>query len=82
MGGSPKRVATDESSNPKKRAKSMTLPNVEKVEERVFKKLFPADEVTCKWSNNKHKYHGQDCITWSIKFLYKEVFDKELFEHG
>ena len=82
VGGAPKRVATDELGNPKKRAKSMTLPNVEKIEERVFKKFFPPDEVKHKWSNNKYKYHGQDCIVWSVKLLDKEVFDKELFERG
>ena len=82
VGGAPKRVATDEIGNPKKRAKSMKLPNVEKIEERVYKKFFPPDEVTLKWSNNKHKYHGKDCINWSTNLLDKEVFDKELFERG
>ena len=38
--------------------------------------------MTNKWSNNKHKYHGQDCITWTVKLLDKEVFEKELFERG
>jgi hypothetical protein len=40
VGGAPKRVATDESGQPKKRAKSMKLPNVEKIEERVSKSSF------------------------------------------
>ena len=82
VGGAPKRVATDESGQPKKRAKSMKLPNVEKIEERVMKKYFPPQETKHKWSNNKYKYHGQDCITWSVNLLNKEVFDKELFERG
>ena len=34
-GGEPKRVAVDEGGQPKKRAKSMKLPNIEKIEERV-----------------------------------------------
>ena len=49
---------------------------------QVFKKYFPPANVTNKWSNNKHKYHGQDCIAWSVNLLDKEVFDKELFERG
>ena len=44
-----------------------------------MKKYFP-DKT--KWSNNKYKYHGQDCITWSVKLLDKEVFEKELFERS
>ena len=35
FGGAPKRVAVDEGGQPKKRAKSMKLPNIEKIEERV-----------------------------------------------
>lgn len=82
VGGAPKRVATDENGQPKKRAKSMKLPNVCKMDEKIMKKYFPPQETKHKWSNNKYKYHGQDCIMWSVKLLDKEVFDKELFERG
>mmetsp|Transcript_20609 Transcript_20609/g.44770 ORF Transcript_20609/g.44770 Transcript_20609/m.44770 type:complete len:388 (-) Transcript_20609:60-1223(-) len=85
-GGAPKRAAVtiDEEGNsqPKKRAKSMKLPDVEKIKERTFKKFFPPDEVTFKWSNNKHKYHPTDCIKFANNIIEKEVFEKELFQRG
>ena len=86
VGGAPKRAAgnVDEGGNfqPKKRAKSMKLPDAEKIKQRTFKKFFPPDAVTFKWSNNKHKYHPSDCIKFANNIIEKEVFEKELFERG
>jgi len=84
-GGAPKRAAVDEDGKPKKRAKSMKVPNeaaIEKIEERLKKKFFPPRETKFKWSNNKHKYHPTDCIKFANDLLDKEVFEKELFERG
>mmetsp|Transcript_21868 Transcript_21868/g.39391 ORF Transcript_21868/g.39391 Transcript_21868/m.39391 type:complete len:368 (+) Transcript_21868:44-1147(+) len=84
--GDPKRAAgaMDEEGKfqPKKRAKSMKLPDVEKIKQRTFKKFFPSDEVTSKWSNNKYKYHPPDCIKFASSIIEKEIFEKELFERG
>eukprot|EP00573_Skeletonema_grethae_P003375 CAMPEP_0201685684 /NCGR_PEP_ID=MMETSP0578-20130828/376_1 /ASSEMBLY_ACC=CAM_ASM_000663 /TAXON_ID=267565 /ORGANISM="Skeletonema grethea, Strain CCMP 1804" /LENGTH=441 /DNA_ID=CAMNT_0048169625 /DNA_START=47 /DNA_END=1372 /DNA_ORIENTATION=- len=87
VGGAPKRAAgtIDEETGvfqPKKRAKSMKPPNVEKLQERIFKKCFPSDEVKHKWSNNKYKYHPSDCMTYMSNIIEKEIFEKELFERG
>ena len=87
VGGQPKRAAgtMDEKTGvfqPKKRAKSMKPPNVEKLRERIFKKCFPPDEVKHKWSNNKYKYHPSDCMTYMNNIIEKEIFEKELFERG
>jgi hypothetical protein len=86
-GGEAKRAAgtMDEDTGvfqPKKRAKSMKPPNVEKLEERIFKKCFPPDEVKHKWSNNKYKYHPSDCMRYMSNIIDKEIFEKELFERG
>jgi len=87
VGGEPKRAAgtMDEDTGvfqPKKRAKSMKIPNVEKLQERIFKKCFPPDEVKHKWSNNKYKYHPSDCMRYMSNIIDKEIFEKELFERG
>ena len=87
VGGTPKRAAgtiNEETGvfQPKKRAKSMKPPNVEKLRERIFKKCFPSQEVKHKWSNNKYKYHPHDCMVYMSNIIEKEIFDKELFERG
>ena len=87
VGGAPKRAAgtIDEETGvfqPKKRAKSMKPPNVEKLQERIFKKCFPSQEVKHKWSNNKYKYHPSECMTYMSNIIDKEIFEKELFERG
>ena len=87
IGGAPKRAAgsIDEETGvfqPKKRAKSMKPPNVEKLQERIFKKCFPSEEVKRKWSNNKYKYHPSDCMVYMSNIIEKEIFEKELFERG
>lgn len=86
VGGSPKRalctIDEDGHPQPRKRAKSMTLPNVEKIREKVLKKMFPPRETMFKWSNNKHKYHPVDCINFVNNIIEKEVFEKELFKRG
>lgn len=85
-GGQPKRAAgeMDDHGNfqPKKRAKSMKLPNVAKLEERAYKKAFPPDEVKHKWSNWTHKDHCRRCILLAIELIKKEVEEKELFLRG
>jgi len=85
-GGAPKRAAgkVDDEGNfqPKKRAKSMKLPDVEKIKQRTFKKFFPPDSVTDRWSNNKYKYHPTDCVEFANNIMEKEIFEKELFERG
>jgi len=85
-GGQPKRFAgeIDEEGKfqPKKRAKSMKLPNVDKLTERAFKKAFPPDEVQWKWSNWTSKQHCSRCVDLAIDIIKKEVFEKELFERG
>jgi len=85
-GGSPKRAAgtLDEEGNfqPKKRAKTMTLPNSGKIKERAFKKACPSMETKRKWSNNKHKEHGNVCVEFASNIIEKEIFEKELFERG
>ena len=85
VGGSPKRAAgsineTTGVFQPKKRAKSMKPPNVDKLQERIFKKCFPSAEVKNKWSNNKYKYHYSDCMVYMSNIIEKEIFEKELFE--
>lgn len=87
VGGQPKRAAgtMDEKTGvfqPKKRAKSMKPPNVEKLRERIFKKCFPPAEVKHKWSNMKYKYHFSDCMSYMDNIIQKEIFEKELFERG
>lgn len=87
LGGTPKRAAgtMDEVTGtfqPKKKAKSMKLPDVDKIHDRVYKKFFPSDEVTMKWSNNKHKYYPGECVKFATNLLDKEVFEKELFQRG
>jgi len=85
-GGTPKTAAgsfdDDGNFQPKKRAKSMALPNIEKIKERAFKKICPSDETTRKWSNNKHKYHPVECVNFASDTIEKEIFGKELFERG
>lgn len=85
-GGSPKRAAgtldTEGNFQPKKRAKSMTLPNSGKIKERAFKKACPSMESKRKWSNNKHKDHGNVCVEFASNIIEKEIFEKELFERG
>jgi hypothetical protein len=88
VGGSPKRAAgtineeTGVFQPKKKRAKSMKPPNVDKLQERIFKKCFPSDEVKNKWSNNKYKYHHSDCMVYMSNIIEKEIFEKELFDRG
>ena len=84
-GGEPKKAAVDEEGRPKKRAKSMKVPNeaaIERIETRLKKKFFPPRETTFKWGNMKHKYYPSECIKWANDLLDKEVFEKELFERG
>jgi len=87
IGGDHKRTAGEmhEESNiqtPKKRAKSMKLPNVESIKERVYKKFFPPDKVKMKWGNNKYKYYPTELIQYCCELIDKEVFGKELFQRG
>ena len=88
VGGEPKRAAggtLDTETGvfqPKKRAKSMKPPNVDKFQERIFKKCFPSQDVKGKWSNNKYKYHPSDCMSYMSNIIEKEIFEKELFERG
>ena len=86
IGGAPKRAASsvDENDNiqPKKRAKTMKLPDPLKLKERCFKKMCPSDKTQSKWSNNKWKYHPSECVEFAAKIISNEVFEKELFQRG
>jgi len=84
--GQPKRAANSEydettgTFQPKKRAKSMTLPDAEKIRERAYKKAFPPDSVTLKWPNWTSKQHCSRCIALPNDIIEKEIFEKLLFE--
>ena len=65
---------------PKPRAKSMKLPDPEKIHARMLKKAFPED--TSKWSNNKYKYHTSDCVHLTNNVIEKEIWEKKLLERG
>lgn len=85
-GGEPKRAAGEMDENgvfhAKKRAKSMKLPNLEKLTDRAYKKAFPSDEVQWKWSNWTSKQHCTRCIVLACDIITKEIFEKELFDRG
>lgn len=67
---------------PKPRAKSMQLPDPEKLGERMKKKAYPTKKEQSKWGNNKFKYHAESCINLCNELLQKEVVEKELFSRG
>lgn len=85
--GQPKRTAGtfDEETGvfqPKKRAKSMKLPNVEKISERAYKKAYPGEKVTDKWGKYTSREHCLRCLQLATNIIDKEVFEKELFQRS
>lgn len=54
---------------------------MDKIHDRGYK-FFPANEVTMKWSKNKHMSHPGECVKFASNLLDKEVFEKELFQRG
>jgi hypothetical protein len=67
---------------PKVRAKSMKLPDPEKLSERMHKKAYPPQKVMWSWSNWTSKQHCYRCMSLTTELLQKEVIDKNLFERG
>jgi hypothetical protein len=84
--GQPKRSAgtinDDGNFQPKKRAKSMKLPEVDMLTERAYKKAHPPDSVTNKWGNWTYKQHYSRCVQFTNETIDREVFQKLLFERG
>eukprot|EP00854_Cymbomonas_tetramitiformis_P014889 gene14889-17601_t len=87
--GTPKRAAVEVSSTgapivdasgapvPKKRKASTKTPDMDKLSERIKKKIF---QDSSKWSNQKFKDHASDVFSACANIIQKEAFDKGFVE--